>query len=360
MSNKDYYSILGVEKNASKDEIKKAFRGLAHKYHPDKKGGDEKRFKEIGEAYSVLGDDKKRAEYDAYGRTFSGAGGGGGQQYGGFDFSGFGGGFGGGGQNVEFDLGDIFGDIFGGGRAAQQRRGRDISIDIELTFKEAVFGVERRVLLTKTSTCEDCDGSGAKKGTETKTCEKCNGAGKVHETKQTMFGAFSTTHVCDSCHGIGTVPKEKCPTCKGLGVHRREEEMTIAVPAGINDGEMIRMTGAGEAVQAGIPGDLYVKIHVKQDARFKKEGYDIVMPLSIKLTDTLLGSSKKIETLDGELTLKIPQGVTFGERLRIKGKGVPKGAGSRGDLYVKMEIQIPNKLSRSAKKASEVLRDEGI
>lgn len=357
MSSKDYYSILGIEKNASKEEVKKAFRGLAHKYHPDKKGGDEKLFKEIGEAYSVLGDDKKRAEYDAYGRTFNGAGGG--QGPGGFDFSGFANGFGGG-QQVEFDLGDIFGDIFGGGRGAQQRRGRDISIDIVLTFKESVFGVERKVLLTKTSACEECKGSGAKKGTDTKTCEKCNGVGKVHETKQTMFGAFSTTRACDACHGKGSVPKEKCPTCKGLGVHRREEEMTIAVPSGINNGEMIRMTGAGEAVQGGVSGDLYVKIHVKQDERFRKEGYDLVMPLSIKLTDALLGDSKKIETLDGELTLKIPQGISFGERLRIKGKGVPKGSSGRGDLYVKIDIQIPSKLSRVAKKALETLREEGI
>lgn len=357
MSSKDYYSILGVEKNASKDEIKKAFRGLAHKYHPDKKDGDEKRFKEIGEAYSVLGDDKKRAEYDAYGRTFSGSGGG--QPHGGFDFSGFGGGFGGG-QHMEFDLGDIFGDIFGGGRGQQQKRGRDISIDIELTFKESVFGVERRVLLMKSGTCETCKGSGAKVGTETVTCERCNGAGKVHETKQTMFGTFSTARECEVCYGKGSVPKEKCPTCKGVGVHRREEEMQIAVPSGINNGEMIRMTGGGEAVPGGVPGDLYVKIHVKQDHHFKKEGYDLVMPLSIKLTDALLGTSKKIETLDGELTLKIPQGVTFGERLRIKGKGVPKGSSGRGDLYVKIEIQVPSKLSRSAKKAAEILRDEGI
>src|SRR3989339_272903 len=258
MSNKDYYSILGVDKSASKEDIKKAFRGLAHKYHPDKKGGDEKRFKEIGEAYSVLGDDKKRAEYDAYGRTFNGGGfSAQGGPASGWDFSGFSQGFGGG-QQVEFDLGDIFGDIFGGGRATQQKRGRDISIDLELTFKESVFGIERRVLLMKTGTCETCKGSGAKVGTETITCDKCNGAGKVHETKQTMFGAFSTTRECEVCYGKGSVPKEKCPTCKGLGVTRREEEMTIAVPSGINNGEMIRMTGGGIAVPHCVPGGLYI------------------------------------------------------------------------------------------------------
>ncbi len=352
---KDYYKVLGVEKGATKSEIKKAFHKLAHKYHPDKAGGDEERFKEIGEAYSVLSDDKKRAEYDAYGRTFNGAGGGG--PAGGFDFSNFAQGFGG--QQVEFDLGDIFGDIFGGGRS-QERRGRDISIDIELTFKEAVFGVKRKVLLTKVGTCDECDGTGAKKGSELVTCSTCNGQGKVHEAKQTMFGTFATTRVCETCHGKGKVPKEKCKKCDGVGVTRIEEEVPIAVPAGINNGEMVRLTGGGEAVPGGTPGDLYVKVHVENDKRFIKQGYDLIMPLSIKLTDALLGNSQKIETLDGELTLKIPQGVSFGEKLRIKGKGVPKGGSSRGDLYVKIDIQVPSKLSRNAKKAIETLRDEGI
>ncbi len=370
MSNKDYYSILGVDKKASKAEVKKAFHKLAHKYHPDKKGGDEKKFKEIGEAYSVLSDDKKRAEYDAYGRTFGGAAAGGaggfggqGGPYSGWDFSNFAQGFGGsGGQQMEFDLGDIFGDFFGGGRGrgAGQKRGRDISIDVELTFKEAVFGVERKVLLSKISTCNDCKGSGAEKGTKTKKCTVCNGSGKIHDTKQTVFGAFATTRECDACNGKGEVPEEKCKSCGGLGVKKQEGEIKIAVPAGINDGEMIRMTGGGEAVPGGVPGDLYVKVHVKDDKRFRKDGYDLIMPLSIKLTDALLGASKKIETLDGELTLKIPKGISHGERLRIKGKGVPKGIGSRGDLYVKIDIQIPSKLSRKAKKAVEVLREEGI
>ncbi len=368
MSNKDYYNILGIDKSASKAEVKKAFHKLAHKYHPDKKGGDEKKFKEIGEAYSVLSDDKKRAEYDAYGRTFAGAGSSGGF-YGqdgpssGWGFSDFAQGFGGaGGQHMEFDLGDIFGDFFGGGRsrATEQKRGRDISIDVELTFKEAVFGVERKVLLSKISTCDDCNGSGAKKGAEMKKCTICNGSGKIHDTKQTIFGAFSTTRECEVCNGKGEVPKEKCKSCGGLGVKKQEEEIKITVPAGINDGEMIRMAGMGEAVPGGVPGDLYVKVHVKNDKHFKKVGHDLIMPLSIKLTDALLGDSKKIETLDGELVLKIPKGISHGERLRIKGKGVPKGIGSRGDLYVKIDIQIPGKLSRKAKKAVEVLREEGI
>ncbi len=362
MSNEDYYSLLGVDKNASKSEIKKAFHKLAHKYHPDKKGGDEKLFKKIGEAYSVLSDDKKRAQYDAYGRTFAGGGGGpSGGAAGGFDFSNFAQGFGGA-QNIEFDFGDIFGDIFGGGMGGRtrQKRGRDISIDIELTFKESVFGVEKKVLLNKVGVCSDCGGSGAEKGSKTKKCDVCNGTGKIQEAKQTMFGTFSTSRVCDTCNGTGEVPEKKCKTCGGLGVNKKEEEILIRIPAGINDGEMIRLTGMGEAVAGGVPGDLYVRVHVRNDTNFIKNGYDLIMPLSIKLTDALLGASKKIETLDGELTLKIPKGISFGEKLRIKGKGVPKNTGGRGDLYVKIDIQMPNRLSKTAKKAVEVLRDEGI
>jgi molecular chaperone DnaJ len=357
MSNKDYYNILGVEKSASKDDVKKAFRKLAHQYHPDKQGGDEQKFKEIGEAYSVLGDDKKRAEYDSYGRTFNG----GGQQAGGFDFSGFDfGGFGGQQQGgVEFDLGDMFGSFFGGGRP-RQRRGRDISIDIELAFKDAIFGVERKVLLAKVGTCDTCSGSGAKKGTDMVTCTTCNGAGKVHETRQTMLGVFSTAHACTVCNGTGKVPKEKCATCGGQGVLRRQEEVTIAVPAGIENGEMIRLTGGGEAIQGGTPGDLYVKIHVKEDKRYRREGTDLVRTLEVKLSDALLGATHKVDTLDGEVSVKIPQGVTFGERLRIKGKGIPTRGSSRGDLYFEINIHMPGKLSKSAQKAIEVLRAEGV
>jgi molecular chaperone DnaJ len=357
MSNKDYYSVLGIEKSASKDDVKKAFRKLAHQYHPDKQGGDEQKFKEIGEAYSVLGDDKKRAEYDAYGRTFNG---GGGPQAGGFDFSGFDfGGFGGQQGGVEFDLGDMFGSFFGGGRP-RARRGRDISIDIELTFKDAIFGVERRVLIAKVGTCNTCNGSGAKKGSEMVTCTTCNGAGKVHETRQTMLGVFSTSHECTVCHGTGKVPKEKCPTCSGHGVMRKEEEVVIAVPAGIENGEMIRLTGGGEAMQGGTPGDLYVKVHVKEDKRYRREGADLVRTLEIKLTDALLGATHKVDTLDGELSVKVPQGVTFGERLRVKGKGIPTRGSSRGDLYFEINIHMPGKLSKAAQKAMETLRAEGV
>lgn len=358
----DYYQTLGVDKGASKDDIKKAFRKLAHQYHPDKQGGDEARFKEINEAYTVLSDEKKRAEYDAYGRTFSGAGGGGGPAggFGGFDFSGFAGqGFGQGAGGVEFDLGDMFGDLFGGGRS-RTRRGRDISVDIELSFKESVFGVERVLLLNKVAACTECDGTGAKDPSDVVTCGTCNGAGKIHDTKQTVFGTFATTRVCSTCHGRGTMPREKCTTCHGEGVLRREQEHKIAVPAGVEDGEMIRMTGGGEAVQGGAPGDLYVKLHVKKDPGMRKEGPNIVMQLPVKLSDALLGAKYHVETLEGELAVKIPAGVNSGERLRVKGKGVPLGRGSRGDLFLLVDIKLPTKLSKAAQKAVETLREEGV
>ena len=230
---KDYYEILGVDKKSSKDDIKRAFRTLAHKYHPDKKTGDDAKFKEINEAYSVLSDDQKRAQYDQFGQAgpaggFGGANAGG---FGGFDFSQFT--QGGGGSGFEFDFGDIFGDVFGGGRRQQTKRGRDISIDIELTFEESVFGVERTVLLNKVSKCDTCGGSGAEKGSDMTTCNTCNGKGTLREVKKTFFGQFETTSTCDTCHGTGKVPKVKCHTCGGQGIYKKESEIKVKIPAGI-------------------------------------------------------------------------------------------------------------------------------
>lgn len=352
MTKRDYYDILGLSKGASKEEVKKAFHKLAHKYHPDKKEGDADKFKEVSEAYSVLSDDKKRAEYDSYGQTFGGSTQGG---AGGFDFSGFQEGFGGG-FNVDF--GDIFGDIFGGG--SRTKRGRDISIDVELTFKESVFGVTRKVLLAKVAQCDTCHGSGAKSGTETITCNTCGGKGKIHNTTNSPFGTFTSTVACAQCKGTGKIPKEKCSTCRGEGVYRKQEEIEIAVPAGIDGGEMIRLSGAGEAVMGGPSGDLYVKVHVRPDARYKKDGPNIIIDLSVKLSDALLGADYTIETLDGPLTLTVPSGVSHGELLRVKGKGVPIARNKRGDLFVRIKIPIPNKLSKEARKAIEKLKEEGI
>lgn len=353
---KDYYKTLGVEKNASADEIKKAFRKLAHQHHPDK-GGDEKKFKEASEAYQTLSDEKKRSEYDTYGSAGPGQGFGGGQ--GGFDSSGFGGFQGG--QGFEgVDLNDIFGDIFGGGRQQQARRGRDISVDLELTFPEAIFGIERKVLITKTSACDTCHGSGAKPGTATKTCPECKGQGRIVENRRTILGTFAQERECDHCHGTGKVPEEKCTACKGNGVMRKQEEITIRVPAGIQNGEMVRLTGAGEAIQNGKAGDLYVRVHIEPHKVFKREGSNLVMNMNVKLTDALLGAEYPVQTLDGDIKLKIPKGVSSGEVLRVRDKGVPTVGKHRGDLLIKLEVKTPAKLSRKAEKLVEDLRAEGL
>src|SRR3989344_3046458 len=295
---RDYYEVLGIDKKASKEDIKKAFHKLAHKLHPDKGTGDAEKFKEVSEAYSILSDDKKRAEYDSYGRVFGGGGGGAagyGGQAGGFDFSQFQDAF----QNgFGFDFSDVFTDFFGGSQTGtRSRRGRDISIDLEISFKESVFGTKRTVLLAKTAQCEVCKGSGAAPGTEMITCKHCNGAGKVHETTQSFFGAITMVQPCRYCRGAGKVSKEKCPTCRGDGVYKKQEEIEITVPAGIEGGEMIRLTGAGEAVAGGQSGDLYVKIHVTPDPRFKKEGANLATEVSVKLSDALLGAEYTISTL---------------------------------------------------------------
>lgn len=358
---KDYYKILGIERNANQGEIKKAFRKLAQKYHPDKKSGDEKKFKEINEAYTVLSNEKKRAEYDAYGRTFSTGGGKEqGADFGGFDFSGF---QQAGSQGFDFegfDIGDIFGEFFGGGRGNRTRRGRDISIDLEIDFKDSVFGTKRTVLLTKTGECKTCGGSGAQSGSAMKTCSTCKGAGKVNETRNSIFGTFTNVKTCETCNGRGEVPEKPCQTCGGAGVHRRQEEIQIEVPAGINDGEMIKLPGLGEAVAGGIAGDLYVKVHVKPHETLRKQGENLHMNLSVKLTDAMLGANYEIETLDGKLTLKIPEGTHHGDTLRVKGKGVVLSGKKRGDLLVKIEIKFPKHLSRKAKKLLKELHSEGV
>jgi DnaJ-class molecular chaperone len=284
---KDYYKILGVERNASEEDIKKAFRKLAHQHHPDKKGGDSEKFKEVNEAYTVLSDKQKRQQYDTFGQAGAGFGGTGGFNASdfGFDFSGFGGqaGF------DQGDLGDILSSIFGGKRV---RRGRDIAVDIELSFHESVFGAERKVVINSKFV--------------------------------------------------------------------KQKEVKIQVPAGIDDGQMIRMSSMGETIEGGVPGDLYVKVHVRKHATLRKEGYNLIMDLQVKLTEALLGAEKHIATLDGDLTLKVPAGTNSGTILRVKGKGVPVSADRRGDLYVRVRVTMPEKLSKEAKKHIEELKKEGI
>lgn len=404
---KDYYKTLGIEKGASKDEIKKAFRKMAHEHHPDKTGGDDKKFKEVNEAYSVLSDDSKRAQYDQFGSEgpagfggdASGYGGGqGGQGFGGFDFSGFGGGFGGG-DGVEFDLGDIFGSVFGGGARGGSRSGKpktpkgsDISVDIEISFKDSIFGAEKEFSLHRTAECEHCKGSRAEpkagangssgataSANEFESCKTCDGKGQVIETRRSMFGAFQSARVCDDCAGTGKIPKTKCSACKGKGVQHRKDTITVIIPAGIESGEMLRVTGKGEAVTGGTTGDLYIRVHVRhmsgektKESSMRKEGLNLAMDHTIKLTDSLLGGESVLDTLDGPVTIAIPQGITHGEILRVKGKGVPHGTGSsnpatsrdsstrRGDLMVHIHINIPSKISKNAKKLIEGLKEEGM
>lgn len=356
---KDYYKILGLERGAAKDEVKKAFRKLAAKYHPDKKTGDETRYKEITEAYAVLGDDKRKAEYDSYGHAFNQAADSGAGGFGGFSWADFQQAAQQGGEGFEFDINDIFQNFGFGGGASRRHRGSDISIDIDLQFQEAIFGTTRSVRLTKNSSCTHCEGTGAKTGTDMVSCNTCSGSGRVHEARQSILGSFTTVRECNVCNGVGKVPKEKCPHCAGSGILRTQEEVAIKVPAGIQNGEVIRMTGRGEAIPNGEPGDLYIKIHVVPHDKIRREGSTLHTNLPVKLTDALLGADYAVETLDGSITVTIPPGIAHGEQLRIKQKGVPTGR-ERGDFMVHVKIETPKKLSRSARKLVEQLRDEGV
>jgi len=332
---------------------------MASKYHPDKKTGDEEKYKQVTEAYAVLGDDKKKAEYDTYGHAFQGAGGGGGQGFGGFNWQDMQGQQGFGGGSFEFDLNDIFENFGFGGNRQKNPRGRDVSIDINLSFEESVFGVTRKVLLTKNNACTECSGTGAKKDVGTEKCSTCDGNGRIRENRQSIMGNFTTVRECSTCRGTGQVPKERCPKCVGAGITRSQEEITVKVPVGIQNGEVIRMTGRGEATLNGQSGDLYIKVHVEPHKTIKREGSNLGTKLPIKITDALLGGTYMVETLDGNVDIKIPAGITHGEMIRIKGKGVPYDSG-RGDFMVAVSIETPKKLSRRARKLIEELRGEGI
>ena len=353
---KDYYQTLGVSKGASKDEIKKAFHKLAHKYHPDKNKGEEAKFKEVNEAYQILSDDQKRQAYDSYGSDFANQSGGGGNPYGqGFPGGGF--------EGV--DLGDIFNDFFGagfGGGGERTERGRDISIDIEISFEESIFGTTRKVLLNKASLCSTCSGSGAKPGTKLKKCTTCNGKGRVNEMRKSFLGTFSTVATCSVCTGKGETPEEKCKHCGGIGIEKKQEEISITIPPGLQNGEMLRMSGKGEAVARGIAGDLYIKLHVTPHALYHREGGNLVMTLDVKLSDALLGANYSIKGIDSKMIdVRIPEGVKFGDILRMKEKGAPNpGRGRSGDLLIHVNIKTPTKLSGKAKKLIEDLKQEGI
>lgn len=347
---KDYYEILGVARSASKEDIKKAYRKLAHQYHPDKKGGDEKKFKEVNEAYQVLSNDEKRAQYDQFGRV------GDNNMGGGWDFGSFNG-------FEDMDMGDIFESFFGRGGgfggAQGRRRGRDISIDIEIPFSESVFGTERRVLIRKRATCDTCSGTGKEEGSAEITCSRCHGSGTIRDTKKSFFGTFTQVVECAECHGRGKIPEKKCRACHGEEVLVKSEEIRIIIPPGIENGEVVRIAGKGEAARGSEAGDLYVKVHVLPHPVFKRSRNDLYMKLEIPLSEALLGGSHHVPTLDGEIKVKIPQGVSDGEVLKVAGKGVPREDATRGDLLIEVKIKLPKKLTPAVKALIEQLQKEG-
>ncbi len=376
MSN-DYYQILGVAKGASDDEIKKAYRKLAHKHHPDKTGGDEAKFKEINEAYQVLSDKSKRQQYDQFGQTFDqasrgGAGGGYAQGgFGGWDFSGFqgfgrqAGGFSSeGGYGDEEDLQDIFANFFGGqgrGGGRRKKRGKDIQVDVEISFEEMITGATRQINLRKRTVCDNCNGTGGEKGSELKTCSTCDGVGRVEKVSRSFFGSFSQVTECPDCLGAGKRYEKKCSKCGGDGRVMADSQIEINIPAGIADGQTLSMNGAGEAGGTGaVPGDLYINVHVKEHKEFQRKGQDILISVQIPFSVAALGGETIIETIEGRLSLKIPSGTQSGELFRVKGKGVPDlRSGARGNQLVKVIVRIPKSLNREQKRLLEELKQSG-
>lgn len=369
---KDYYETLGVNKGASQDEIKKAFYKKAHQHHPDKNSGNEQKFKEINEAYQVLGNEEKRKQYDQFGTTFEGAqgfGAGGGfnwqdfAQNGGFNSSGFRT------ENVNFDfgdLGDIFGDIFGGFGGSPRRRktrrkaGSDLQMNSTITFLESVFGTEKTVNLRKKIICQNCHGNGAEPGTKIETCSRCGGSGQVRESQRTFFGVFEQIVTCPECNGEGKKPTTVCRQCHGQGVITSEETLKVHIPAGIDDGQTIKLEGKGEAgAKGGTSGDLYININVLPSMEFKREEYNILTKKEISFSQAVLGDKIKIRTVDGEVNLKIPAGTPNNKVFVLSGKGVPRLRGSgRGDHLVEINIKVPKKLTRRQKELIEELKNE--
>lgn len=357
MSKRDYYEVLGLSKGASADEIKKAYRKAAVKYHPDKEGGDEAKFKEASEAYEVLKDSDKRQRYDQFGHA--GVGGNGGGQAGGNPFEGFGG-FNG--QNVHFDfgdggLGDIFGQFFGGqtgGRQRGPRRGRDIEVSLQLTFEEAVFGVEEKIELDMDDECSHCHGTTVEPGHDMKTCPTCKGSGQVNRVMNTIFGPIQQATTCETCKGRGKVPEKVCTVCRGKGTERRKQTIKLKVPAGIDDGATIRLRERGEAVGDGARGDLYVHIKVKADKNFTREGNIILSEQHIGMVEATLGTEVDVQTVDGKVRMKVPAGTQSGTDFKLSGHGVPNlNSDKRGPHIVNIVVDIPTKLSKKQRELLE-------
>jgi len=365
---KDYYNILGVSKDASDEEIKKAYRKLAHKHHPDKSGGNEARFKEVNEAYQVLSDKEKRSQYDQYGQTFEQA-----QSQGGFsgfegfrDFSSYAEGF-----DFNFSRGqggfsDIFGDIFEqagfGGRdrrSARRYRGEDIQVDMEITFAEMTEGAEKEVELYKRIKCSRCGGEGVEPGSKKIECSTCKGEGEVRTSRRTILGTFQQVSVCPECHGEGKIPEQKCKKCGGDGRVREYEKIKVKIPAGIKDGQTIRLENVGEAGEkGGESGDLYVNVHIAADKRFERKDDDIHSETKISFSQAALGDKISVETIGGGVKLKIPAGTQSGEVFRLKGHGIKHlSRFGYGDHYVRIQVVTPTHLDKEQKSIFERLKE---
>ncbi len=356
---RDYYEVLGVDRNADDATIKKAYRQLAKKYHPDMNPGDkeaEVKFKEASEAYAVLSDPDKRRQYDQFGHAaFEGGAGGGAGGFGGFDFNG---------ADMGDIFGDIFGDLFGGGRGRRANngpmQGANLRTQVRVTFEEAVFGCDKEIELTLKDECSSCHGTGAKPGTSPVTCPKCGGKGQVVYTQQSMFGMVQNVRPCPDCNGTGKIIKEKCPDCYGTGYIASKKKISVTVPAGIDNGQSIRIRGKGEpGVNGGPRGDLLVEVIVARHPIFQRQDMNIYSTAPISFATAALGGTVRIKTVDGEVEYDVKAGTQTDTRVRLKGKGVPslRNKNTRGDHYVTLVVQVPTDLSKDAKEALRAYDD---
>lgn len=361
---KDYYKILGVQKGATQEDIKKAYYKLAHQYHPDKGGGDERKFKEINEAYQVLSDSTKRGQYDKFGRVYEGGMPGGESGFNGFRWS-----WGSPGaedENANFDfgnMGDIFEDFFGPQEEQDFRKGEDIEVELEMPLEATLQGRDQVVSLLKFLTCMRCQGSGAEPDTKVKECFSCRGSGKVQQIRRTMFGSFTRETLCPECKGEGWNPEKKCNVCKGEGRIRGEEKIKMHIPAGVDTNQILKVAGKGDAGRKkGKNGDLYVRIRLKEHPVFARRGDDLYMKLPVSFASVALGDEVEVPTIEGtKMLLKIPSGTESGKVFKIGEKGIPRFSRlGRGNLYIEIEIQTPKKLTREQKELLERLKREGI
>ncbi|MDY3919742.1 MAG: molecular chaperone DnaJ [Candidatus Limivivens sp.] len=353
-SKRDYYEVLGVDKGADEATIKKAYRQLAKKYHPDMNPGDkeaEKKFKEASEAYAILSDPDKRRQYDQFGHAAFEQGGGGAGGFGGFDFNG---------ADMGDIFGDIFGDLFGGGRGGSRKanngpmKGANLRASVNITFEEAVFGCEKQLDLNLKDECTTCHGTGAKPGTSPETCPKCGGKGQVVFTQQSLFGMVRNVQTCPDCNGTGQVIKEKCTTCHGTGYTTSKKKISVSIPAGIDDGQSIRIREKGEpGVNGGPRGDLLVEVRVARHPIFQRQDMNIFSTAPITFAQAALGGQVRISTVDGDVLYDVKPGTQTDTKVRLKGKGVPslRNKSVRGDHYVTLVVQVPTKLNEEAKEA---------